>query len=66
MDKLIASEESRYVRKLVNLICRFITNFKTNGFDVDEFDRMYHSTTNVRSRSFLIFAKSVTWSIKGI
>ena len=52
MDKLIASEESRYVRKLVNLICRFITNFKTNGFDVDEFDRMYHSTTNVRSRLF--------------
>lgn len=53
MDKLIASEESRYVRKLVNLICRFITNFKTNGFGVDEFDRMYHSTTNVRSRLFL-------------
>ena len=53
MDKLIASEESRYVRKLVNLICRFVTNFKTNGFDVDEFDRMYHSTTNVRSRLFL-------------
>lgn len=53
MDKLIASEESRYIRKLVNLICRFITNFKTNGFDVDEFDRMYHSTTNVRSRLFL-------------
>lgn len=53
MDKLISSEESRYVRKLVNLICRFITNFKTNGFDVNEFDRMYHSTTNVRSRIFL-------------
>lgn len=48
MDKLISSEESRYVRRLVNLICRFITNFKTNGFDADEFDRMYHSTTNVR------------------
>lgn len=53
MEKLIASEESRYVKKLVNLICRFITNFKTNGFDIDEFDRMYHSTTNVRSRLFL-------------
>ena len=53
MDKLISSEESRYVRKLVNLICRFITNFKTNGFDSDEFDRMYHSTTNVRSRLFI-------------
>ena len=53
MNKLISSEESRYIRKLVNLICRFITNFKTNGFDADEFDRMYHSTTNVRSRLFL-------------
>ena len=53
MDRLISSEESRYIRKLVNLICRFITNFKTNGFDADEFDRMYHSTTNVRSRLFL-------------
>lgn len=53
MDKLITSEESKYVRKLVNLICRFITNFKTNGFEVDEFERMYHSTTNVRSRLFL-------------
>lgn len=53
MDKLISSEESRYVRRLVNLICRFINNFKTNGFDAGEFDRMYHSTTNVRSRLFL-------------
>ncbi len=53
MSKLISSEESRYVRKIVNLICRFITNFKTNGFGADEFDRMYHSTTNVRSKLFL-------------
>ena len=53
MNKLISFEESRYIRKLVNLICRFITNFKTNGFDADEFDRMYHSTANVRSRLFL-------------
>jgi len=53
MEKLIASEESRYVRKLVNLICRFIMNFKTNGYEADEFNRMYHSTTNVRSRLFL-------------
>ncbi|MFV0466374.1 MAG: UvrD-helicase domain-containing protein [Lachnospiraceae bacterium] len=53
MEKLISSEESKYVRKLVNLICRFINNFKTNGFSADEFDRMYHSTTNVRSKLFL-------------
>lgn len=53
MKKIIASEESRYIRKLVNLICRFIGNFKTNGYTVEEFSRMYHSTTNVRSRLFL-------------
>lgn len=53
MEKLISSEESKYIRRLVNLICRFITNFKTNGYEVEEFTRMYHSTTNVRSRLFL-------------
>ena len=53
MEKLIANEENRYIRKLVALICRFITNFKTNGYTADEFTRMYHSTPNVRSRLFL-------------
>ena len=53
LEKIVSSEESKYLRKLVNLICRFITNFKTNGYTVDEFSRMYHSTTNVRSRLFL-------------
>ena len=53
LEKLIASEENRYVRKLLNLICRFISNFKVNGYTVDEFNRMYHSTQNVRSRLFL-------------
>ena len=53
MRKIISSEESRYIRKLVNLICRFIGNFKTNGYTVEEFSRMYHSTMNVRSRLFL-------------
>ena len=53
MEKIVYSEESRYIRKLINLISRFISNFKTNGYGVDEFNRMYHSTTNVRSRLFL-------------
>lgn len=53
MEKLISSEENRYIRKLISLICRFITNFKTNGFSADEFSRMYHSTQNVRTRLFL-------------
>lgn len=53
MEKIIALEENRYIRKLVSLVCRFITNFKTNGYTVDEFDRMYNRTKNVRSRLFL-------------
>ena len=28
MEKLISSEENRYIRRLLTLICRFITNFK--------------------------------------
>ncbi len=53
MEKLVSTESSRYIRRLVVLITRFINNFKTNGYSVDEFDRMYHSTPNVRSRLFL-------------
>lgn len=53
MEKLISSEENRYIRKLVSLICRFISNFKTNGYTADEFQRMYHATSNVRSQLFL-------------
>ena len=53
MEKLVVSEENRYIRKLVTLICRFISNFKTNGFTAEDFNRMYHSTQNVRTRLFL-------------
>lgn len=53
MEMLVAGEENRYIRKLINLICRFITNFKVNGYTVEEFNRMYHSTQNVRTKLFL-------------
>lgn len=53
LEKLVTSEENRYIRKLVALICRFITNFKVNGYAEDDFNRMYHSTQNVRTRLFL-------------
>ena len=53
MEKLVAAEENRYISALVMLICRFITNFKTDGYTSEDFDRMYHSTKNVRSRLFL-------------
>ncbi len=53
LEKLVHAEGNRYIRKLVLLICRFITNFKTNGYTLEDFDRMSHETANVRSRLFL-------------
>lgn len=53
MEMIVAREENRYIRKLVSLICRFISNFKVNDYKLDDFNRMYHSTQNVRSRLFL-------------
>lgn len=53
LSKLVSSEENRYIRRLVSLICRFIGNFKTNGYTAADFNRMYHSTQNVRTRLFL-------------
>lgn len=53
IEKLVAGEENRYIRKLLNLICRFISNFKVNGYHEEEFKRMRASTKNVRSQLFL-------------
>ena len=53
LEKIIASEENRYIRKLVSLICRFISNFKTNGYTSEEFDSMRRMTNNVRTKLFL-------------
>lgn len=53
LEKLIVSEENRYIRKLVSLMCRFIANFKTNGYTSEEFDSMRRRTTNVRTKLFL-------------
>ena len=53
VEKLVVSEQSRYIRKLVDLVCRFITNFKTNAYVNEDFVRMSNSTNNVRNKLFL-------------
>ena len=53
LELLVAGEENRYIRRLLNLICRFIANFKVNGYEEKEFQRMRNSTPNVRSKLFL-------------
>lgn len=53
VEKLALSEQSKYIRRLVDLICRFISNFKTNAYVNEDFGRMASATDNVRTKLFL-------------
>ena len=52
-EKIVNTEENKYILKLVKLICTFIQNFKTNGFTIDKFYEWETQTTNERTRLFL-------------
>ncbi len=52
-DKLVSTEENRYIVRLVKLVCTFIQNFKTNGFTLDDFHRFHTSSNNERTKLFL-------------
>ena len=57
MKKITSQDSSRYVRKLINLIDRFISNFKTNGYSEDKFDEWITNTNNVRTKLFMRICK---------
>lgn len=52
-DKIVHTEENRYISRLVKLICIFIQNFKTNGYEVEDFHSFKNNTKNERSKLFL-------------
>lgn len=52
-EKIINTEENRYIANLVKLICTFIQNFKTNGYTFDQFNSFRFKTNNVRTKLFL-------------
>ena len=52
-EKIVNTEENRYIANLVKLVCTFIQNFKTNGYPFDHFDSFRYKTNNVRTRLFL-------------
>lgn len=56
-EKIVNTEENKYILKLVKLICTFIQNFKTNGYTVDKFYEWETQTTNERTRLFLDVAQ---------
>lgn len=52
-EKIVSTESNRYISRLVKLVCTFIQNFKTNGYNIDDFSRFQNKTDNVRSKLFL-------------
>lgn len=52
-EKIVSTEENRYIARLVKLICVFIQNFKTNGFTINDFARFLSKTKNERTKLFL-------------
>ena len=57
LQKIIDTEENKYISKLITLISKFINLFKTNGYQVEKFDEFKNSTRNVRSHLFLDICK---------
>lgn len=57
MKKITEQDGSRYVRKLINLVDKFIGNFKINGYTEEQFDKWQSSSNNVRTKLFLRICK---------
>lgn len=51
--KIVSTEENKYILKLVQLICTFIRNFKTNGFESEKFNEWESKSKNERTKLFL-------------
>ncbi|MBQ3883230.1 MAG: UvrD-helicase domain-containing protein [Bacteroidales bacterium] len=52
-QKIISTEENKYIMRLVKLLCTFISNFKTNGYAAEDFLRFDRESSNVRTKLFL-------------
>lgn len=52
-EKIVNTEENRYISKLVNLVCTFIQNFKTNGYPIEKFGTWNTTSKNERTKLFL-------------
>lgn len=52
-EKIVNTEENKYIARLVNLVCTFIQNFKTNGFTIEKFFAWNATSKNERTKLFL-------------
>ena len=56
--RLVEAEETKYIMRLAYLLCTFISNFKTQGFDYEKFDEFKSSNKNERTKLFLDICKT--------
>lgn len=56
-SKLVSRDESKYISKLVKLICSFIINFKTNNYSDIQFGKWRSRKLSERTRLFLSVAE---------
>lgn len=52
-EKIVNTEENKYISRLVSLVCTFIQNFKTNGFTTEKFFAWNATSKNERTKLFL-------------
>ena len=52
-EKIVNTEENRYIVRLVRLICTFIQNFKVDDFGIEDFARFRSTSHNERTKLFL-------------
>ena len=52
-EKIVSTEENKYITRLVKLVCTFIQNFKTNNYTTDDFSRFRATSSNERTKLFL-------------
>ena len=52
-------QENKYFHKFIQLIIKFINNFKRNGYTESTFDQLIAQSDNVRNRMFLKLCKPI-------
>jgi DNA helicase-4 len=52
-EMIVNTEENRYISRLVNLVCTFIQNFKTNGYTTEKFFAWNVTSKNERTKLFM-------------
>ncbi|MCL2341977.1 MAG: UvrD-helicase domain-containing protein [Firmicutes bacterium] len=57
--KLIVTSKDKYVFKFIMFMIQFIEKFKTNGYELNGFNKLRKKTDNVRTLLFLDIAKDV-------